>query len=93
MADDPNLTAASDAADIVFLGGEFSLVHDALTIAKNTVKIGLISIWIGMGLSIIGMIFAAFGYVPPIAGAVFQEIIDVIAILNALRASRQVIKM
>lgn len=82
-------TAASDAADIVFLGGEFSLVCDALGIAQRTVRIALTSIFIGMGLSGIGMIVAALGGLPPIAGAVVQELIDVVAILNALRASRQ----
>ena len=82
-------TAASDAADIVFLGGEFSLVCDALGIAQRTVRIAFTSIFIGMGLSGIGMVVAALGGLPPLAGAVVQELIDVIAILNALRASRQ----
>jgi cation transport ATPase len=39
----------------------------------------------GMGLSLIGMFLAAFGYLPPVAGAVTQEVIDVLAVLNALR--------
>jgi cation transport ATPase len=41
----------------------------------------------GILLSIFGMGFAAFGYLPPVAGAICQEIIDVIAVLNALRAA------
>jgi cation transport ATPase len=41
----------------------------------------------GMGLSLIGMGVAAAGYLPPVAGAIAQEIIDVLAVLNALRAS------
>jgi len=81
-------TAASEAADIVFLGGDFSLVLDAFNIAKKTIGIALESIRWGMGLSIIGMIFASFGLIPPIAGAFLQEAIDVAVILNALRASR-----
>jgi cation transport ATPase len=41
----------------------------------------------GMALSIIGMFIAAAGYLPPVAGAISQEIIDVVAVLNALRAA------
>ena len=41
----------------------------------------------GMALSIGGMFLAAAGYLPPIAGALAQEAIDVLAILNALRAA------
>ena len=41
----------------------------------------------GMGLSLIGMVIAAAGYLPPVAGAIAQEVIDVLAVLNALRAS------
>jgi cation transport ATPase len=40
-----------------------------------------------MGLSLIGMCVAAAGYLPPVAGAVTQEVIDVLAVLNALRTS------
>jgi hypothetical protein len=40
-----------------------------------------------MGLSMIGMFIAAAGYLPPVAGAITQEVIDVLAVLNALRAS------
>jgi cation transport ATPase len=41
----------------------------------------------GMSLSILGMIAASLGYLPPVAGAVCQEIIDVLAVVNALRAA------
>lgn len=81
-------TAASEAADIVFLGGDFSLVLDSVTIAKRTIGIALGSIKWGIGLSVVGMIFASFGLIPPIIGAFLQEAIDVAVILNALRASR-----
>lgn len=81
-------TAASEAADIVFLGGDFSLVMDSFKIAKKTIGIALQSIRWGIGLSVVGMIFASFGLIPPIAGAFLQEAIDVAVILNALRASR-----
>ncbi len=81
-------TAASEAADIVFLGGDFSLVLESLTLGRRTIRIAIQSIFIGIGLSVVGMLFAAFGAVPAFAGALFQELIDVIAILNALRAAR-----
>ncbi|HSW88697.1 MAG TPA: heavy metal translocating P-type ATPase [Candidatus Saccharimonadales bacterium] len=81
-------TAASEAADIVFLGGDFSLVLDALQSAGKTIKIAKQSIFWGIGMSIAAMIFASIGLIPPLVGAALQEAIDVIVILNALRASR-----
>lgn len=81
-------TAASEAADIVFLGGDFSLVIDSMNIAKRTINIALQSILWGIGLSIGGMVLASFGFIPPIGGAFIQEGIDVAVIINALRASR-----
>jgi len=81
-------TAASEAADIVFLGGNFSLVVDSLDIAKKTLRIARQSILFGIGASILGMAFASFGLIPPIGGAFLQEAIDVAVIINALRASR-----
>lgn len=80
-------TAASEAADIVFLGGDFSSVLSSLYIAQKTIRIAKQSILFGIGLSIIGMLFASVGYIPPIFGAGLQEVIDVAVILNALRAS------
>jgi P-type E1-E2 ATPase len=81
-------TAASEAADIVFLGGNFSLVIESLNIAKKTIKIAKQSIFVGIGISILGMVAASFGFIPPIGGAFLQEAIDVAVIVNALRASR-----
>ncbi|MBI4035805.1 cadmium-translocating P-type ATPase [Candidatus Daviesbacteria bacterium] len=80
-------TSSSEAADIVFLGGEISQVVNSLQIAKKTIKIALQSIGFGIGLSTLGMILASFGYIPPIFGAGLQELIDVAVIINALRAS------
>ncbi|MGE3913473.1 MAG: heavy metal translocating P-type ATPase [Chloroflexota bacterium] len=82
-------TAASEAADIVFLGGNFGVVGDAVALSRRTVGIALQSILWGIGLSVIGMGFASFGLVPPIFGAALQEAIDVGVILNALRASQE----
>ncbi|HEX8932351.1 MAG TPA: heavy metal translocating P-type ATPase, partial [Patescibacteria group bacterium] len=81
-------TAASEAADIVFLGGDFGMVLRSFEIAKRTIMIAKQSILWGIGLSIAAMLFAAFGAIPPIFGAGLQEAIDVAVILNALRASR-----
>ena len=81
-------TAASEAADMVFLGGNFSLVIDGLNIAKRTIGIAKQSIFVGIGISILGMVVASLGFIPPIWGAFLQEGIDVAVIINALRASR-----
>jgi heavy metal translocating P-type ATPase len=81
-------TAASQAADVVFLGGDFDMVLRAFAIAKKTILIAKQSILWGIGLSVVGMVLAAFGFVPPVWGAILQECIDVAVIFNALRASR-----
>jgi heavy metal translocating P-type ATPase len=81
-------TAASEAADIVLLGGNFSLVTDTIAIAKRTIRIARQSILWGIGFSIFGMLLAAIGLIPPILGAGIQEAIDVAVILNALRTSK-----
>lgn len=84
---DEEQTAASEAADIVFLGGNFTMVLTSWQIAKRTIVIAKQSILWGIGLSVAAMIFAAVGLIPPIVGAGLQEAIDVAVILNALRAS------
>jgi cation transport ATPase len=58
----------------------------ALVVARRTVAIARQSVVAGLGLSVAGMIAAAFGYLPPLHGALLQEVIDVAVILNALRA-------
>lgn len=80
-------TASSEAADIVFLGGNFSSVFDSYKISKRTINIALQSIIAGIGLSTAGMIFASVGLISPLWGAGLQEAIDVAVILNAIRAS------
>lgn len=81
-------TAASEAADIVFLGGNFNSVLETYQDAKNTIRIARQSILWGIGMSITAMVFASFGLIPPVVGAILQEGIDVVVILNALRANR-----
>jgi len=79
-------SASSEAADVVLLVDRLDRVSDAVAIARRTRRIALQSIGVGMGLSFVAMIAAAFGWLPPVAGALTQEAIDVAVILNALRA-------
>lgn len=81
-------TASSEAADIVFLGGGFKEVYNTVNISRRTMKIAKQSMITGISLSIAGMIFAAFGFIIPLVGAVLQEAIDVSVIINSLRAIR-----
>jgi len=82
------LTAAANAADTVLLSMDILRVVRAVRLGRWVMRVALQGIWIGMGLSAIAMLFAAFGYIFPAAGAILQEGIDVIVILNALRVSR-----
>lgn len=81
-------TAASEAADIIFLGGDVSSVTFIISIAQKTIRIALQSILFGIGMSVFLMVLAAFGMIPPLLGALLQEGLDVLVIFNALRASR-----
>lgn len=81
-------SASSEAADVVILVDRLDRISDAVSIAKRTRGIALQSIVAGMTLSAIAMAFAALGFLPPVAGALTQEAIDVAVILNALRALR-----
>lgn len=80
-------SAASENADMVIMQNNLMRVHDALHIAQSVMRIAKQSIYAGLGLSIILMIFASFGYIKPVYGALLQEIIDVAVILNALRVN------
>ena len=79
-------TASSEAADVVLVVDRLQRLVDAIGIAQRTRRIAVESVVIGMGLSLGAMTFAAFGLLVPIVGALVQEAIDVVAILNALRA-------
>ena len=81
-------TAASEAADVVLTVDRLQGLADAVRIARRTRRIAWQSVVVGMGLSITAMGFAAAGLLPPVAGAVVQEGIDLAVILNALRALR-----
>jgi heavy metal translocating P-type ATPase len=77
----------SEAADAVILEASLGRVDELIHIARRMRRIALQSAVGGMALSILGMFAAAFGYLPPIGGAVAQEIIDLAAVLNAVRVS------
>ncbi len=78
-------TASSEAADVVILVDRIGRVAEAVAIARRTRDIARQSIVVGLGLSGIAMVFAGFGLIPPVAGALLQQGIDVAVILNALR--------
>ena len=79
---------ATEAADVIFLADDPSRLMDAIEISRRTMRIARQSIWAGLGISAAGMVLAALGYIPPIAGAATQELVDLAVIMNALRASR-----
>jgi heavy metal translocating P-type ATPase len=79
-------TVATDVADAVVMVDDISRVYELDVISNDTVRIAKQSIIVGMGLSFVAMAFAYAGVLPPVEGAVLQEGIDVLVILNALRA-------
>ncbi len=80
--------AAAEAGDVVLLVDRVDRVAEAVAIARRARRIALQAILLGMGMSGIAMGFAAAGHLPPLAGALVQEAIDVFAILYALTALR-----
>jgi len=78
--------ASSEAAGVVLLVDRLDRLAEALRISHRSRSIAVESVVAGIGLSFIAMGVAALGYLPPLAGAVLQEAIDVAVILNALRA-------
>jgi P-type E1-E2 ATPase len=75
----------AEAADAVILETSLGRVDELIHIARRMRRIALQSAMGGMALSIFGMIAAATGYLPPVGGAIAQEVIDLAAVLNALR--------
>lgn len=82
-----NSDITAEAAGAVILDPALGKVDELLHIGRQTRRIALQSAVGGMLLSSIGMIAAALGFLPPLAGAIGQEIIDLLAVLNAVRAS------
>ncbi len=81
-------TASSEAADVVLVVDRLDRIAEAMAIARRSRRIAVQSVVIGMGLAFVGMIGGALGLFVPVVGAAIQEVIDVFAILNALRAVR-----
>jgi P-type E1-E2 ATPase len=78
---------ASQAAGAVILDSSLQRVDELMHIGRRMRRIALQSAVGGMALSVIAMLFAAAGHLPPVAGAITQEIIDVLAVVNALRVA------
>ncbi|HEY8724319.1 MAG TPA: heavy metal translocating P-type ATPase [Gaiellaceae bacterium] len=81
-------TVSSETADVVILVDRIDRVVDAVAIGRRSLGIARQSIVAGIGLSLVAMGFAAGGLLPPVSGALLQELIDVAVIANALRALR-----
>jgi heavy metal translocating P-type ATPase len=81
-------TVSSEAADAVVTVDRVDRVATAVRIGRRTMRIARQSVVAGMALSLAAMGVAAAGHLPPVAGALLQEGIDVAVILNALRALR-----
>jgi P-type E1-E2 ATPase len=79
-------TAASESADVVILRDDISLLAQAVDIARRTFRIAKQSIVIGIAISLGLMLAFSTGRFSPLLGAILQEVVDVIVILNALRA-------
>jgi heavy metal translocating P-type ATPase len=82
-----NNDVTGEAADVTILDNSLAKVDEILHIGRRMRRIALQSALGGMALSVIGMAFAFRGSLTPVNGAIAQEVIDVIAVLNALRAS------
>jgi heavy metal translocating P-type ATPase len=77
---------SAEAADVVLLVDDVTKVSNVIHIGRKTIKIAKQSIFVGIGLSFLLMIFASFGLILPSVGALLQEALDIAVILNALRA-------
>ncbi len=82
----PGATISSETADAVITVDRIDRVASAVAVGRRALHIARQSVVFGIGLSAVAMVVAAFGYIPPLAGALLQEGIDVAVILNALRA-------
>ena len=87
MAIGQNSDVTAEAAGVVIMVNSLKKVDEFMHISRRMRIIALQSAVGGMALSVIGMAFAASGHLSPVGGAITQEIIDVLAVLNALRAA------
>lgn len=82
-----NSDVTAKSAGAVIMDSSLRKIDELIHISRRMRRIALQSAVGGMALSLIGMLFAAFGYLSPVAGAITQEVIDVLAVLNALRVA------
>jgi heavy metal translocating P-type ATPase len=87
MAIGQNSDVTAEAAGVVIMDNSLEKVDEFMHISRRMRIIALQSAVGGMALSVIGMVFAATGHLTPVAGAITQEVVDVLAVLNALRAA------
>ncbi len=87
MAIGQNSDVTTEAAGVVIMDNSLEKVDEFMHISTRMRSIALQSAIGGMFLSIVGMLFAATGHLTPVGGAITQEVIDVFAVLNALRAA------
>ncbi len=82
-----NSDVTAEAAGVVIMDNSLTRIDEFMHISRRMRAIALQSAVGGMGLSMVGMGLAAFGLLTPVSGAISQEVIDVLAVLNALRAA------
>jgi P-type E1-E2 ATPase len=87
MAIGQNSDVATEAAGVVIMDNSLEKVDEFMHISRRMRFIALQSAVGGLAMSVIGMIFAAIGHLSPVSGAISQEVMDVLAVLNALRAA------
>jgi P-type E1-E2 ATPase len=82
-----NSDVTAEAADVVIMDNSLTKVDEFIHISRRMLSIALQTAVGGMLLSVVGMVFGATGQLGPVGGAIGQEVIDVLAVLNALRAA------
>ncbi len=87
MAIGQNSDVTTEAAGVVVMDNSLRKVDEFMHISRRMRSVALQSAVGGMALSLIGMGFAATGHLSPVSGAITQEVIDVVTVLNALRAA------
>lgn len=80
-------SASIEAADVALLGRDAWSIRDAIHIGRRSYHVALQSIILGIGLSSLCMVLAFFGFIPVLYGAILQEVIDAVVIINALRST------
>jgi len=78
-------TAASEAGDVTIMVDRVERIQEVYQLSQRVLHIAMQCVLIGIGLSIGLMLFAAAGFIKPVLGAILQEVIDIVVILNALR--------